>query len=150
MAVIPSTFSRDANRVPIWTKGIVLSKSITYLTASTGATGATTLFTVTGDVMVEIFAVCSVDLTGAGATLEVGIAGNTAALIAQTTGTTIDVGEIWATTSPATVLTEPAWKILTNSTNIIQTIATAAVDTGSLTYYCLWVPISTTGNVVVA
>jgi hypothetical protein len=149
MSVIASSFSRDANGIPIVNRGLTETKSITYLTATTGATGATTLFTVTGTVIVNIFGVCTVDLTGASATLEVGIAGNTAALIALTVGTTIDAGEIWTATSPPTVVAVGTDKII-SGTNIIQTIATAAVDTGAITYYCNWTPISSNGNVVAA
>lgn len=144
----PSAFQRDANYVPIVTLGLTASKAITYVAATTGATGATTLFTVTGTVAVRIFAVCSgVDLTGSG-TIEVGVSGNTAAVIAQTAATAIDVGEIWATTSPATVLALPAITLV--ATDVIQTIATNTVTAGTLTYYCLWTPISSDGNVVAA
>jgi hypothetical protein len=148
---IPQVFIRDGNSVPITGKGLVASKAIAYTgAANLGATGATTLFTVTGDVIVNIFAVCSEDLAGATATVEVGIAGNTAALIAQTTATAIDVGEVWATATPATVLALPAERILMNSTNIIQTVATANVTDGTLTYYCLWYPLSSGSSVVAA
>lgn len=143
-----ATFQRDGNFVPITNLGLTASKAITYSALTTGATGATTLFTVTGTVAVRIFALCSSDLTGASATLEVGISGNTAALIAQTTGTTIDTGEFWATTSPATVLALPALTLV--AADIIQTIATQAVTGGVLTYYCVWSPISSDGNVVAA
>jgi len=143
-------FTRDANHVPITGLGLIPTKAITYIGASTGAVGATTLFTVTGVVAVRIFAVVSgVDLTGAG-TLEVGIVGNTAALIAQTTGTDLDVGEIWIDTGPATVELLPGLFILAAGTDIIQTIAGATITAGTLTYYCLWFPISEDGNVVAA
>jgi len=142
-------FERDANYVPIVTLGLTSSKAITYIAGTTGAVGPTTLFTVTGAVSVRIFAVTSgTDLTGTG-TLEVGISGNTAALIALTSATAIDVGEIWATTSPATVLALPAIFII-SGTNIIQTIATSTVTAGTLTYYCLWAPISSDGSVTSA
>lgn len=149
MTTISSAFNRDANYVPIVNLGLIATKTITYATATTGATGASTLFTVTGTVLVNIFAICSADLTGATATLEVGIAGNTAALIAQTVGTTIDAGEIWNSTNPPTVVAPTTSKII-SGTNIIQTIATATVDTGVLTYYVYWNPISSDGNLVVA
>lgn len=147
------TFQRDANHVPITSKGLVASKTITYAAASTGATGATTLFTVTGVVIVTVFAYCSSDLTSGGAaTMEVGVAGNTAAIIAQTTATTIDNTEIWDDASPATVeaLANNSEKIIGGSANIIQTIGTTTVSGGVLTYYCLWTPVSADGNVVAA
>lgn len=150
MSRTSSAFNRDANNVPITNNGLLATKSITYSAGTTGATGATTLFTVTGVVMVSVFAVCSSDLTSGGsATLEVGIAGNTAALIAQTTATGIDSGEIWVDNAPATVEAPVANRIL-SATDIIQTIATTTVSGGVLTYYCMWTPISADGNVVAA
>lgn len=141
-------FNRDANNVPITDLGLVTTKAITYAAATTGAVGATTLFTVTGVVAVRIFGVVSgANLTGSG-TLEVGIAGNTAALIAQTTGTDLDVGEIWIDNGPATVEALPAINILAAGTDIIQTIGTNTITAGTITYYCLWSPISEDGNVV--
>lgn len=142
-------FQRDANHVPITNLGLAASKAITYAAGTTGATGATTLFTVTGTVAVRIFAVCSSDLTSGGAaTIEVGIAGNTAALLAQTTATGIDAGEFWIDTGPATIEALPAIQLC--AADIIQTIATTTVSGGVLTYYCLWSPISSNGNVVAA
>lgn len=144
------SFSRDANRVPITNRGLVASKTITYVEATSGATGATTLFTVTGTVIANIFAVCTTNLAGASATIEVGISGNTAALIAQTTGTEIDANEIWVDTAPATVEAPLTDKILTSGTDIIQTIGTAALTGGTLTYYCMFTPVSSDGDVVAA
>lgn len=150
MTQVSAAFTRDANAVPITAVGLTASKSITYAAGTTGATGAATLFTVTGVVALRVFAVCGADLTSGGAaTIEVGIAGATAGLIAQTTATGIDVGEIWIDTAAATLELLPALTIV-NGTNIIQTIGTTTVSGGSLTYYCLWVPISETGNVVAA
>lgn len=45
---ITEAFNRDANQVPITGLDLVTSKAITYVTATTGATGATNLFTITG------------------------------------------------------------------------------------------------------
>lgn len=146
---ITGAFQRDENFVPITTFGITTTKAITYATATTGAIGVTTLFTVTGVVAMRVFAVCGTDLTGAGATIEIGIVGNTAAVIAQSVGTTIDTGEIWYGTNPPTVGVLPSVLVL-SATNVIQTIATATVDAGQLTYYCLWAPISSNGSVVAA
>lgn len=140
---------RDANFVPISELGLISNKAITYVAGTTGAVGPTTLFTVTGTVALRIFAVTSgVDLTGSG-TLEVGIANNTAALIAQTAATAIDVGEIWYGTNPPTVGILPGIFVLAG-TDVIQTIGTNTVTAGTLTFYCLWTPISQDGNVVAA
>lgn len=151
MTANASAFQRDANFVPIVDLGLTASpKEITYSALTTGAVGTTTLFTVTGVVAVRVFAVVSgVDLTGSG-TLEVGIAGNTASLLAQVAATALDVGEIWTDNAPSTVEALPAIQILAAGTDIIQTIATNTVTAGTLTYYCVWTPISTDGDVVVA
>jgi hypothetical protein len=147
---IETAFQRDANHVPITSKGLTESKAITYVAGTTGAVDATTLFTVTGTVIATVFAVCSSDLiSGGSATIEVGIAGNTASLIAQTTATGIDSGEIWVDTSSATIEALPSDKIIAG-TDIIQTIATATLTGGTLTYYCQWTPVSSGASVVAA
>jgi len=92
--------------------------------------------------------VSTVDLTGSG-TLEVGISGNTAAVAAQTAAIAIDAGEIWYGTNPPTVGVLPSQLILSD-TNIIQTIGTDTVTAGTLTYYCLWFPITADGSVAAA
>ena len=150
MSTVNAAFSRDQNFVPIQGLGFTASKAITFVAGTTGATGATTLFTVTGVVAVRLFGVVSgTDVTGSG-TIEAGIAGNTAALLAQTTGTALDVGEVWIDNAPATVELLPGMSILAAGTDIIQTIATDTLTAGTLTYYCLWFPISSDGEVVAA
>jgi hypothetical protein len=150
MTATADAFTRDANHVPIVNLGLVATpKAITYAALTTGAVGTTTLFTVTGVVAVRVFAVtAAVDLTGAG-TLEVGIAGNTPGIIAQTAATAIDAGEIWYGTNPPTVGVMPATLILAD-TNIIQTIGSATVTAGTLTFYCIWTPITSDATVTVA
>lgn len=143
---ITQSFQRDANSVPITGLGLVASKAITYSALTTGAVGPTTLFTVTGAVAVRVFAIVSgVDLTGSG-TLEVGIAGNTAALMAQVNATDLDVGEIWNDSVPSTVEALPALQLI-SGTNIIQTIATNTVTAGTLTFYCAWFPLTSSASV---
>lgn len=119
-----------------------------------GAQGALTLFTVTGTVFIQVFGVCQADITGALATLEVGIAGNTAGLIALTVGTTIDQYQLWKDATPLANLAAlnlvTRSTVITNSANVIQTIATANVTAGIIDYYCIWSPLSSSGNVVAA
>ena len=152
MSQIESSYSRDANGVPILGEGIVVTKTRTYTGAvGLGEAGAATLFTVTGDVLVHLFAKCTTDLTVTGAaTIEIGITGNTAVLIAQTTASGIDSGEIWVDTGAATVEALPNKYILVGGTDIIETIATADIDGGVLTFYCLWTPLSEDANLVAA
>lgn len=134
------------------------TKSMTFAGGTTndpgdesGTGNPATLFTVTGTVFMKLFAVCSTSLTGASATVEVGTAVSTAGLIAQTTGTDIDINEIWHDATPdasielSSVLTE---KIVNQ--NVIQTVGTADVTAGALTYHCLWRPLSPNATVVAA
>lgn len=153
MSVILSTFQRDANGVPIWTNGLTVSKSITYVAATTGAVGASTLFTVTGCVALRLFGVCGSTLTSGGTpTLEVGISGATASVLAQLTDATgLATSELYVDATPTTKIdTLPAQLIIGDSQNIIQTIGTAAITGGAVTYYCMWTPISTDGNIEAA
>ena len=136
----------------------VVTKAVTFAGGTTNARGdfdgtgnPATLFTVTGDVLVTIFAKCSVDLAGASATLEVGVTGNTASLIAQTTATDIDNGDVWRDATPAVgaeAINAPV--AIIGGLDIIETVGTANITAGALTYYCMWVPLSSDGNVVAA
>ncbi len=151
MTQIESSFQRDANGVPIVNEGLIATKTITYVGATTGATGATTLFTVTGCVAVRVFGVCGLTLVGA-ATLEVGISGATAIILAQLVDATVlATDEIYVDATPTTkVEALPSSLIIGNGQDIIQTIGTTALTGGVLTYYCLWNPLSSNGNVVAA
>ena len=110
-----------------------------------GTSDPLTLFTVVGDVLVRIFGVCTTDLTGATATVEVGVAGNTASLIAQSTATDIDANEIWSDTTPTvgvdTLASVLGPYLVVNGLDIIETIGTADVTAGNIYYICLWRPI---------
>ena len=120
----------------------------------TGAQGAYTIFTVTGDVYVRIVAHChTVSLTSDGAaTIELGIAGNTAALIAQTTATDLDVTETWQDATPETnpgpVIDLLRTFQLCEGADIILTVATADLTAGDILFTCRWFPVTTDGMVV--
>ena len=114
-----------------------------------GTSDPLTLFTITGVVAVKLFGVCTVDLTGASGTVAVGTVKNPTGLITTTTGTDIDIGEIWHDATPdasvelSSVATE---KIVTK--DIIETIATADITAGNIYYVCLWRALSPDGTVV--
>lgn len=157
MTVTPGTFSRDSNGVPITTDGIIISKTMTFDGATTndpgdfdGTGNPATLFTVTGDVLVRVFGVCTTLLAGASATLEVGVAGDTASLIAQTTATDIDANEVWVDAVPGFNQSLPTTQIIAQGADIIQTVGTANITAGVITYYCAWRPLSDASSVVVA
>ena len=110
-----------------------------------------TLFTVTGVVAMKLFALCTVDLVGATATIEVGTAKGTPALIAQTTATNLTANELWHDTTPdasVELSSVAAEKIVAQ--NVIQTVGTANITAGSLTYVCLWRPLTANATVVAA
>ncbi len=124
-------------------------------TDDTGAQAAYTIFTVTGDVYVQIFGLCQVALTSGGAaTIELGIAGNTAALIAQTTATDLDQYETWQDAgpeaNPGAVPIDARGFVIANGADVILTIATADLTAGDVDFCCRWWPISTNGAVVAA
>ena len=111
------------------------------------------IFTVTGDVKAKIIGVCTTTLSGASATIEVGVSGATASLIAQSTATDIDVNEIWHDATPdaevelATVMTE---KIIANGLDVQGLVGTANIVSGVIRFNCLWRPLSVDGNIVAA
>lgn len=117
-------------------------------------TGVTTLYTVTGDVLVRTFGVCTVTLTGASATVEVGVPGNTDALIATETGTEIDENGIYLSAAQVigavTLSTVTGPYIVVNGLDIIETVKVAPVTAGQIYYVCLWRALSLDGKVVKA
>ncbi len=120
-----------------------------------GTSDPTTLFTVTGDVLVRVFGVCTVSVAGAG-TIEVGVAGNTAGLIAQVVNAEdIDANDVWIDNSVAEVgiaaLTNiPAASVVVNGLDIIETIGTANLTAGEIYYVCMWRPLTPGSSVVAA
>ena len=123
----------------------IFRKTITFTgAANLGAVGTVALATVTGAVWITALACrCTTLLAGASATVEVGDATNTAALIAQTTGTDIDTGEFWNSATPITIGPPVLNKLL--AANAIITVATADVDSGVLEFTFFWHPVSSDG-----
>jgi len=116
-----------------------------------GTGNPTTLFTVTGTVLLRILAKCTESLTSSSGTLEVGTALSTAGMIAQTTASAIDINEIWHDATPDSSIeatTVLAQKIVAQ--NVIQTVATADISDGTIVYTALWYPLSAGASVVAA
>ena len=107
-----------------------------------------TIFTVTGFVKMRLVAVCTTTLVGASSTLEVGTALGTADLIAQTTGTDIDINEIWHDNAPdagvEAITVTPEYIV---SQDVIGTVGTANITAGVIEFVALWTPLSKDGNV---
>jgi hypothetical protein len=124
--------------------------------ADTGAQAAYTVFTVTGNVLFHYFmGVCETGVTSGGAaTIEVGVSGNTAALIAQATGTDLIANELWHDATPTTTLeqVDPTGRAfaVSNGQDVILTIATADLTAGKINFYCTWSPLSAGSSVIAA
>lgn len=141
----------DANNRTISSnESFLLESTWTFVENATGNVATHTLFTVTGNVLVTVFAVCDTNLAGAG-TIEVGVAGNTAGLIAQIADATdLDDGDIWVDATPAVgVEAIPTTKVLNDGADIILTIGAADITAGVVDFYCMWRPLSADGNVTV-
>jgi len=146
------------NGTPVQAGWRIATKTATFAGGTLNARGdidgtgnPATLFTVTGTVMAVVFGHCTTNLDGATGTVEVGVTGNTAAIIAQTTATDIDAGEVWRDTGPALgveLLNDP--QVIVGGADIIETCGTANVTAGVITYYCLWLPLSSDGDVTAA
>ena len=142
------TVPRDDNASPVPTLGLQQTKAITFVAGTTGATGTTNLFTVTGTVAVNVFGICSADLTGSG-TIEVGVSGSTACICNQQSATAIDNHEVWHDAVLA-IGGQVTGHMHVIDQSVIQTIATNTVTAGTITYYCNWVPLSQGATVVAA
>lgn len=150
--------------MPITNLGLITKKTITFAGGTTdawgddaGALDGAAIFTVTGLVQARVVAVCSTLLTGASATIEVGITGDTAIFMPIETATQIDADQIWindAANASYAILGEEAAAAdnlplyLLNGNDIILTVKTANVTAGVLDLYCIWNPISSNGDVV--
>lgn len=152
MSKYSAAIDRDANRVSVLSnEAFKLESTWTFVTATTGATGAHTVFTVTGNCLVQLGAVCDTSLLGA-ATLEMGVASNTAALLTQIAdATTFDDGMVWGVDGSPAVGVEAlgTMKLLNDGTDIIMTIGSTAITGGVLDIYCLWRPLSSNANITV-
>ena len=132
-----------------------LARKTYSFAVSGGAAGTFTQFAVSGSVFVQVFGVCQTTLTADGAaTIELGIVGNTAALIAQTTATDLDQYQTWQDATPennpgAVNLTNRAF-VITNGADVGFKVTTANLTAGVIDFYCLWAPLSADGLVVAA
>ena len=160
-----TTIPQDDNGRPfenIDSFGVVISRPSAFTGATVdtrGNDGGTNdpfnLFTITGDVLVRIYGVCTVALAGATATVSVGVTGNTAGLIALATATDFVLNEHYNDATPTSVgvalLSDVLGPyIVVNGLDIQEFVGTANITSGNLYYVCLWRPLSRDGSVVAA
>lgn len=151
MSSFEAAIDRDANRQVIAAnESFKLESTWTFVGNLTGDQAAHTLFTVTGNVLVSVFGICDTSIVGAG-TIEVGVANNTAGLIAQVADAEgLDDGDIWVDNTPAVgVQAIPSTFVLNDGADIILTIGTADLTAGVIDFYCLWRPLSSDANITV-
>lgn len=152
MTKYDSAIDRDANRLSILSnEAFKLSSSWTFAASTTGAVGAHTLFTVTGDVWVNVFATCQSSLTSGGAaTIEVGVTGLTQGILQQAAATSFDTDMVWTDQGfDEGLSTTRIGNIIANGQDIKLTIGTTTVTGGQATFYCLWRPLSSNANITV-
>jgi hypothetical protein len=144
---------------PVGTKRF--AKKTISAAGSSLTTGASpvSFFTVTGDVLVRVYATVGTALASTlnNGTLALGVSGNTGACIAATTadGTNFAAGTVWAgDTSPAVkgeALSAGALNgVLIKDEDIICTVATNSMTAGTMEIYCEWIPLSAGASVVAA
>jgi hypothetical protein len=122
-----------------------------------GTQAAFTIFTVTGDVLLQVFGICNVQPAVAAGTptLELGVSGDTAAYIAQIVDATdLIANEVWLDATPTLTqeILDPAaiprtW-IVANGQDTLMTLGGADLTAGNIDFYALWRPLSSDGLVV--
>ena len=101
--------------------------------------------------MVDVVAVCNVNLAGASATIRLGVVGNEGVIIATTTATDIDANMSWDDSTPSLGEVHPASaNIIGNGQDITMTVGVADITAGELDIYCMWAPLSADGEVTAA
>ena len=118
-----------------------------------GSNDPFTLFNVTGDVLIGVVGICTVDLVSAGSGLvSVGPAGNAALMIPAVLATAIDLNEIFMDATPAIGKTIDglSFYVVGNGVDIVEDITTADVTAGNIYYIAFWKPLSAQSKVVAA
>lgn len=144
------TLFRDDNYVPIQDLyGVVTAKSKTFA----NSTGPISLFTVTGDVIMRVFGIVKTACASAGAcTGSIGVSGNTQIFVPTTDMTTLAINEIWVDATPTTTIEADSSSvnyINSNGQDVILTLS-AQVDSGAITFYCQWRPLTASSKVEAA
>lgn len=107
------------------------------------------VLTVTGLVRVHLWIECTENVAGAGS-IQFGVEGATNGMIASTTGTDLDAGDLWYDASPTTSWDTDGNVVMIydiNGLDIGYEITGAALTDGTLVVHCVWEPLNATGNV---
>ena len=123
----------------------VFRKTITFAAgAGTGNIGTVAVATMTGSIIIDqAAAVCTTSLTADGAaTIEMGVANDTACILAQATATALDAGMCWAATPDEGIAVASGVAV---TGNIIITVATANLTAGVITVCIYYKPLTVDG-----
>ena|SRR3990167_6315692 len=129
-----------------------LESTWTFAAATTGAVGSHTLFTVTGNVLLSVLGIVDTTLDSAGApTIEVGVTGNTAILIAQGTAKNYADGDVYvdATDTRVGAAAIPSTFVINDGLDVLLKITGATLTAGVVDWYCFWRPLSSDGDVTI-
>jgi hypothetical protein len=116
-----------------------------------------TLFTVTGDVLIRVGASVDVAVTSTSGTttLEVGVAGNTAALCVQDAvdATAFDVGDSWSLITAADAngaQMADEWLLIGNGVDVMLTGSVDDITAGEIDFSAQYIPLTAGSSVVAA
>jgi len=146
-----------ANLASVGHVGRLVIKSLTDMSTGFDTTDSpVTMFTITGDVMLQVFGVVQTAITSTSNTGTLSL-GNTAAILGFIGTSTVDgsqfvAGDIWNDTTPATdiAVISSDITVIGGGADIILTIATNNMTAGAMEMYCLWRPLSSDALVVAA
>lgn len=115
--------------------------------------GSKPLFTVTGDVIVRLIAICTTTVVtvGTAGTCSVGIAGNVAYMIPVTSGDALVAREIWHDTSPDSeieLLSSMGEFTLSDGNDIALDLLSATFTSGAIRFICIWTALGNDSRVV--
>lgn len=132
-----------------WLGSAKLQKNVTFVNTS----GTVDLFTITGDVIVQIIPIITTTLVpDTTANVKLGVVGNTDAMIVDSVSTDLVARGIWVDQTPDNEIesTERMRSyIITDGNDVVLTLS-AQVNSGAITFYCYWTPLSTGTSVLVA
>ena len=142
-------FGIDAPPDFAWLGPFKAQKDLTFV----NDTGAVTLFTITGDVIIKIIPIVTTDVVpNTTANIKMGIVGSINAINVDTISTLLDARKIWVNQdidSEIEIFDSIKSYIITDGNDIVLTLS-AQVNSGAITFHCFWQPLNSTGNVVAA
>lgn len=118
---------------------------------SGGTSDPKTIFTVTGDVLMGVFGVCTTSVVTGGGYISVGPTGNASLMLGSLVASLITQNTVYADTTPAVgkPIDTVNFYIVGNGVDIVEDTITADVTAGNIYYVALWKPL-TPGSTVVS